>query len=357
MRGVASPTLDPCTSPGALVLSLDFELHWGVRHMSAPDGPYAENLEGARAAVPRMLELFSDYQVAATWAVVGLLMATSRDEARAAWPRLRPTYADPRLDPYQQEVGMGEADDHMHYAASLVEQIRAVPRQEVASHTFSHFYCLEPGQTVEQFEADLQSAIRIARARGIEVRTLVFPRNQVPSGYLPVLRRAGIVAYRGTPDAWVYRSVNARERDRPLRRALRIADAYLPLVTSLSVRWSSLKIQQGLVNVPGSRFLRPSSRRYQWVEPVRRGRIRREMLDAARKRRLYHLYWHPHNFGRDLDDNIDMLRVLLDDYSRCRTEYGMESLAMGEVADRVLSGGAVRTALDENAEKAPSSGV
>ena len=57
---------------GALVISLDFELHWGVRDKCAPDGPYRENLLGARKAIPRILDLFEEFDVAATWATVGI---------------------------------------------------------------------------------------------------------------------------------------------------------------------------------------------------------------------------------------------------------------------------------------------
>src|SRR5262245_13071649 len=58
---------------GALVISLDFELHWGVRDKRPVDGSYRENLLGAREAIPRMLDLFEEFGIAATWATVGFL--------------------------------------------------------------------------------------------------------------------------------------------------------------------------------------------------------------------------------------------------------------------------------------------
>ena len=67
---------------GALVISLDFELHWGVRDKRPVDGPYRENLLGAREAIPRMLDLFEEFGVAATWATVGFLFAKNRDGTR-----------------------------------------------------------------------------------------------------------------------------------------------------------------------------------------------------------------------------------------------------------------------------------
>jgi peptidoglycan/xylan/chitin deacetylase (PgdA/CDA1 family) len=65
---------------GAMVIYLDFELHWGVRDHAPPTRPYRENLDGARAAIPAMLRLFEEFDVRATWATVGFLFAQSRDE-------------------------------------------------------------------------------------------------------------------------------------------------------------------------------------------------------------------------------------------------------------------------------------
>src|SRR5579862_802407 len=63
---------------GAFVLSLDFELHWGVRDHEPLNGPYRPNLLGAREAIPRLLEMFKRYEISGTWAIVGFLFAESR---------------------------------------------------------------------------------------------------------------------------------------------------------------------------------------------------------------------------------------------------------------------------------------
>ena len=84
---------------GVLVISLDFELHWGVfDHLSVEE--YRANLLGARACIPRMLELFEEFEVHATWATVGLLFFGARDDLIGGLPVERPQYADPRLSAY-----------------------------------------------------------------------------------------------------------------------------------------------------------------------------------------------------------------------------------------------------------------
>ncbi len=56
----------------ALGISLDFELAWGMETAQALHG-YRANIEGARIAIPKMLDLFGRYNVInCTWATVGL---------------------------------------------------------------------------------------------------------------------------------------------------------------------------------------------------------------------------------------------------------------------------------------------
>ena len=175
--------------PGALVISLDFELHWGVRDRMKTSDPGVESLYGARKVIPRLLQLFEEYDIAATWATVGFLFARSRKEIEAYSPVTRPTYDDVKLDSYHEQIGENEDDDPLHYAPSLIEQIRSTPRQELATHTFSHYYCLEAGQTAEQFAADLKAAQAIAQSRGSHLSSIVYPRNQHNPSYISILKK------------------------------------------------------------------------------------------------------------------------------------------------------------------------
>jgi hypothetical protein len=55
------------------LISLDFELMWGVRdHRSI--ATYGKNILGVREAIPAMLAMFTKYRVKATWATVGMLL-------------------------------------------------------------------------------------------------------------------------------------------------------------------------------------------------------------------------------------------------------------------------------------------
>jgi peptidoglycan/xylan/chitin deacetylase (PgdA/CDA1 family) len=316
---------------GAFVVSLDFELHWGVRDRCAPDGSYRANLLGARQAVPRMLELFAEFGVSATWATVGLLFAASREERERFAPVVRPAYDDPRLCPYAEPVGEGEADDPLHYAPGLIRAIQATPGQEVGTHTFSHYYCMEPGQDVHAFRADVQSAVDIAAAYGVRTRSIVFPRNQHNPAYDGVLREAGITCYRGNPGSRIYRHGGRRGDPRSLRLA-RLLDAHVGFTGPQAVAWSAVPRPGGLCDVPASLFLRPAEPRLPPASALNLARVCRGLRVAARSRRIFHLWWHPHNFGTHLEANLARLRSVLQEFDRCRDAYGMRSLSMADTA-------------------------
>jgi peptidoglycan/xylan/chitin deacetylase (PgdA/CDA1 family) len=316
---------------GAFVVSFDFELHWGVRDHMRPDGPYLQNLLGSRVVIPRLLKLFESHEIAATWAIVGFLFASSRKDLARFRPAVLPAYRDPALDPYAEPTGNTEQEDPLHYAASVVEQIRQSPGQEIATHTFSHYYCLEPGQTLEAFKADLRSAVGIAAERGLELRSIVFPRNQVNPAYAGALVEAGIRCYRGSEHGWMYRAIPQSQRI-PALRAARLADSYFGLPGRQIVNWADVPEADGLCNVRGSRFLRPYQARWGALEKLRLRRITAEMKMAAENHGIYHLWLHPHNLGVNIEGNLEFFEEILQAFASCRKRFGMRSLSMQSVA-------------------------
>jgi peptidoglycan/xylan/chitin deacetylase (PgdA/CDA1 family) len=321
----------PVAAPGTFVVSLDFELFWGVRDQPHIER-YGANLHGSRQVVPRLLERFAASGVRATWATVGMLFCESKEELIERLPAERPHYSDPELSPYEHVRGIGndERSDPLHFAPSLVREIRATDGQELATHTFSHYYCLEGGQTAAQFEADLRAAIDVARDRGVELQSIVFPRNQVNPAYLPLCAEHGLTAYRGTQQRRMH-SPRAGARDTLIRRAARLLDSYAPLPPGRATG-ARPAVAGGLVDVPASRFFRPRTRGLGALEPLKVRRVTGELEAAARTGADYHLWWHPHNFGVDQDAHLAQLDAVLRTFERLRDEGTMRSLTMAELA-------------------------
>lgn len=322
--------------PGALVVSLDFELQWGVRDLHPAEGQHRERILRARAVLPRILDTLVRHEVHATWATVGLLFARGADEARLHWPSPRLAYANRSLDAWQEPIGRDEDQDPVHLAPSLVRLIASTPGQELGSHTFSHLYCLEPlrsGDMGEAVRADLAAARSIAAQRGYEVRSLVIPRNQWIAELKRHVSETGFCAYRGNQSGFPYRPRARALQQSTLMRLVRLADMYLNLTGSSLVSWEELSRGGEPFNVAASRYLQPYSPSRGQLDPLRLRRIANSMRKAAETRRIFHLWWHPEDFGEHSEENLAFLDAVLSELDRLRESQGMVSLNMGEVAE------------------------
>ena len=333
--------LDPITRaaasvPGTFALSLDFELFWGVYEKRTPQD-YGRNILGARDAIPRMLELFERYGVHCTWATVGLLFFDSKEELLQYLPEARPNYVNPALSPYPRiaAIGPNERQDPYHYGLSLVRRIQDCPHQEVGTHTFSHYYCLEEGQTPDTFRADLDAAARAAARLGIALRSLVFPRNQFSRPDLGICLDAGIDAVRGNQTTWFLGS-DGEANESLIKKACRRLDHYLPLSGHNGVTPECDDL--GIVNIRSSRFLLPVPIRSRVFGPLCQRRIEAGMTHAARTGQTFHLWWHPHNFGSHVEENVAMLRTVVERYRALSEVEGMVSRTMGEIAAAARAG-------------------
>ena len=319
---------------GSLTISLDFELYWGMRDKVALEA-YREHLLGVWEAIPRILELFEQYGIHATWATVGFLWHEDAASLKAALPQKLPAYADKALCPYVYLNELGEVESgsedfkKMHFAKALIEQIKQAAHQELATHTYSHYYTREQAISFKAFAADLKMAMEVAKNDGVQLHSLVFPRNQIDKESLSVLKKVGIKMYRGNPEHWAYRE---GETDKTfLQRVYRFFDIYMNLSgdhTTLPQR-----DEAGLRELKSSMFLRPYSQKFAILETLKLRRVKNAMNTAARKGENFHLWWHPHNFGVNLSENIQNLEELLRHYQSLNQKYGMLSLTMQELGE------------------------
>lgn len=320
---------------GKFVISLDYELHWGVFDIMSVDD-YFENLANTEKAVDEMVALSNEFDVRLTFATVGFLFAADKNELLHFSPVDKPDYINRKLDPYSflESIGANKQESPFHYACESIASLHKDKRHEIGTHTFSHYYCREDAQTKEQFDADLKSAIAIAQARGITIQSIVFPRNQVREEYLEVCAVNGITSYRGTETAGAY-DPNV-SMPKLLKRGLRMLDSYFNVTGHHTVPMTELhKRVEKCVNLPSSRFLRPYDRRLRMLNGLKLNRIKKSMTYAAKTGHLYHLWWHPHNFGKDLDRNISDLREIYRHFHLLQKKYGFESETMTSLTNKI----------------------
>jgi hypothetical protein len=108
-------------------------------------------------------------------------------------------------------------------------------------------------------------------------------------------------------------------------------DTYAGITPPPTTAWDQVNVGGGLCNVPASAFLRPYSPGRRALEPMRTARIASGLRFAARSTRIFHLWWHPHNFASHPQESFDLLRRVLDEFDRFAQSDGMRSLAMGDI--------------------------
>jgi hypothetical protein len=320
---------------GHFIISLDFELMWGVRD-SQTKKTYGKNILGVNSAIIKMLESFSSYDINVTFAIVGFLFLDNKEEILNNIPNLLPNYNNKKLSPYlslNDDIGSNEQDDPFFFGSSSFNNIRKFPNHEIATHTFSHYYCMEAGQTIEEFEEDLIKAIEVATKRGISIKSIIFPRNQFNIEYLEICKKHGIISFRGNEKGFIYKS-KSYKNETILLRLLRFIDSYFNL-TGFHCYDTKLIKNNFIFNIPASRFLRPFSKKLRFLEKLKLNRIKNAMTYAAKNNLVYHLWWHPHNFGINLEQNINMLNSILNHYKYLQKKYNFESITMTEFSNKL----------------------
>ncbi len=321
---------------GSFVISLDFELHWGVFDLKTVD-QYRENLANVQKVIPRLLTMSEQYGVKITFATVGFLFAKDKEMLKAFAPTEQPNYLDEGLKAYPlfDNIGIDETEDPFHYAHSLIKTIQEDGRHEIGSHTHCHYYCEEEGQTLQTFEADTKASVAIANTLGIPMQSIVFPRNQVNESYLKVCREQGITSYRGTEAHNIYEP-RAFTSDTLSNRLTRLLDSYFNITGDHIYDKTQLQQVHQVVNIPSSRFLRPFMSKLSFLEPLKIRRITKTMQKAAQRGKLFHLWWHPHNFGSDMEQNFKNLEVIFKKYKELNDKYGFKSETMTEISNSIV---------------------
>jgi peptidoglycan/xylan/chitin deacetylase (PgdA/CDA1 family) len=318
---------------GKFIISLDFELHWGVRDKKTI-AQYGTNIIGVHSVIPKLLLLFSEYHIKATFATVGFLFFKNKKELLENIPDNKPSYVDENLSPYNGHFNLiNEGVDKFHFADDLISQIKKYPSHEIGTHTYSHYYCLEDGQNITEFEEDLQFAIKVGKQNNIVISSLVFPRNQYNNQYLAICAKHGIVCIRGNEKNWLY-TARKGNSESAFRRAFRLVDAYINVSGNHCYTLSDTNPNLPL-DIPASRFLRPFSNKLKFLEKLRLQRILKSMTYAAKNNKMYHLWWHPHNFGINQTENLSFLTSILIHYQKLNQQYNFESQTMTSLAHEI----------------------
>ncbi len=309
---------------GVFIVSLDYELFWGMQDVIALDR-YKDNVLGTYTVIPKLLDLFERFEIHSTWATVGMMHANGVEDLRGYIPAVLPTYKRTIVNTYGCLDAIEDKDglwDRYFFASDMIDKIQKHAGVEIGSHTFSHYYCDESGQTKDQFINDIVSDKRI---RGcVQIRSFVFPRNQSIKEYIDVIEREGISVYRGVEDNWIHRI-----KSKLLMRTLRLVDTYIPITGTNEY----IPESNSCMNLHGSRMFKPYNPKLKIFEKLKMHRIKNQMLNAAKNNKAFHLWFHPHNIGINQDINLEQLEFIFEYYKYLKEVFGFESMNMREAED------------------------
>jgi peptidoglycan/xylan/chitin deacetylase (PgdA/CDA1 family) len=291
------------TPKAVFTVSIDFELMWGTA-----DRPYAADFRSLceverRQVVVRLLALLEEFDIPATWGVVGQLFLRQPADTSHPSPIVR------------------QGPDELYHCADLVERIqRCKVAQDIGSHTFCHIEMDEAKCSPAAADADIAECARVARQWGIEMRSLIFPRNLV--GNLQALKRHGFTCYRGPEPHWYARK----------RRMIRRLGHLLEILTARTPPSVTVKEEGGLWNIPGSMLYTPShgTRRYLpvWLRVLR---ARRGLDHAVRRGEIFHLWFHPTDLAGRADAMLYGLRRIFEHAASLRQSGRMEFRSMRDL--------------------------
>lgn len=302
------------------VLSIDTELAWGTRG----DAYFKSDYEHTREVIQRLLALCTKYEIRATWAVVGHLCLSecSRDAKGILHPDIiRPEGWVGANDWFSIDPASSREQAPIWYGDDVVRAIQTCsPAQEIGSHSFSHFYADTCSR--ESFASDAALAVQVSTEAGSRPVSYVFPQNRV--NHLDVLKEQGFIAYRGVDENWY------RRFPRLLKKIAHMIDDYcIPTAPAVQPR-----MEQGLVNIPGSWFYGHARG---WAKYVSRAMRVRKAISGIRKAQrvggVFHLWFHPFNLASDPEGLLGGLEQIFQFVQKQRAAGALEVRSMGDVAE------------------------
>ena len=287
----------------ALVVSLDFEMRWGVLdRVQDKKTAYSDNLLSVNGNVHWLLQLFEERGISATWATVGALGCRDWDEFERFKPRLMPKYLNNKMDYDNKFNSVVDPLGQMYFGHELIKKILKTEGQELGMHTFGHIYGTEPDVTFDEFTSDIKANINIFRELyGVVPTALVYPRNQVIHEDA-LLKSRLIETFRGNENPSWY-SAESQRKKMLVNRARALIDSLNPYVS-----YSNSMDTAQVHNLRSSAMLRIHMNSI--LRKIHLCKLRSNISSLA-SNEYFHLWFHPHNIGNSVSRKKDLV-VFLD---------------------------------------------
>ncbi len=313
------------SSKGKFVISLDTEFAWGRIGVEEKKMFYPF-FEKTSKIIDKLLELFEKYNTPATWAIVGRLLEDEKNPSPYFNQDLNSFFSEIDNSIYQDAI-LNDKKNSFLFDTQLVDNIKSYKtKHELATHTYNHAFWGEVKDR-ELLEKDMEAAKAMAIKHDHEIRSIVFPKNQI--GHREVLKKYGILTYR-SPDLYWY-----SDFPKLVQKIIRQVDSFLP-TPARTVEASVDEL--GLVKIPGSLLFRISHLGMKKNYPTASLKIKaiKGLRQAAKDSKIIHLWFHPFNFGYKEEEHFQALEAVLQEAKRLREAGKIETVTMGSIAKTLI---------------------
>jgi peptidoglycan/xylan/chitin deacetylase (PgdA/CDA1 family) len=177
---------------GTFIISLDSEGKWGMADKISHKHDCI-NQKSLFKAYGSLLKIFERHEIRATFAFVGAFTLTNNERMKFKDRFLDVSYNGQNwLKAFRAAVAENSEDGW--FCPEAFESVK-VAGHEVASHGFCHVPFDDPSTPKDALEADLDTAVVVAKEKGVALETFVFPRNRVR--HTELLQDRGFIGYRG----------------------------------------------------------------------------------------------------------------------------------------------------------------
>ena len=309
---------------GYFLFSLDTELGTGyfdedkARHRLFSKDGLAE-----RKRIAAVLALCEQYDIHATWAIVGHLFF-NRCEYCHDCPI---SHWKGRFGSYEEAYG---TDHPLWYGDDVVRLIQqSFVKQEIGFHGHTH----EPFDAISELQAqrEISEWKRLAQRFGIDATSIVFPRDR--AGHLSVLSQHGFTNYR----ADVVEPLVIRNRY--FGRYVKTVDHIVGLSTAPVYPLEAI-VDDGLLRLTSSQHLFGFNRSVDTtldklnLSTLRLRRITRGIKHAADRGQMFHLWAHPWEFRTKED--LAKLEHIFQTVKAFSAAGQMQSVTMSDMASMII---------------------
>lgn len=289
---------------GTFILSLDCEGKWGMADGLTADHHRWITTANLRTAYTRLLDLFDELKIAATFAFVMAFLLSEREQRECdhllqdhdiegtSW-----------LAAFRAAQRTGNMEGWS--MPELLDTVQACDRHEIGCHGFSHLPLGERLVPEAVMRHEIAAAVTVAGMRAVRLDTFIYPRNIV--GHPHVLGDAGFLAYRD----------ELRPGGGLVKKACHLLSEFKLAERPQRPKQPS-RVGNGPIAIPSGHFFNWRHGVRRLVPPAVTERRWSAMLErSAREGGVVHLWLHPHNII-SAPETLPMLRSVLRHVARLR---------------------------------------